>query len=529
MNRSRERLGDLMVNAGLITPAQRDQALELAKQKNIKIGEAVVALGYATKNEVASSLAKQLGLTYAGDSSVKVNPKAVELVPERVARRLRVVPVDLKENKLVVAIDDPTNLLAVDQVSMLTGMNTEAIVVTEEQLSALIDLAYARAPSPAFPVPEKPDQTGATPDTSPVVNLINSIIEDAVSKRASDIHIEPQANKISVRYRIDGLLREATVIPMSWLAPLVSRVKIMSGMDISVKRLPQDGRALFKTASGEVDLRVSSVPTIYGERVAIRILNKTAALLSLSQLGFAPTVLERYRKLIAKPSGMILITGPTGSGKTTTLMATLKELNSPRVNIMTVEDPVEYEIEGVNQIQVNEKAGLDFPKVLRSILRQDPDIIMVGEIRDRETADIAIRAALTGHLVFATIHTNDAPSALVRLIEMGIEPFLVASAINAVLAQRLVRRLCPQCKGQPDPARQCTVCGNTGYRGRVGLFELMVVTEQIRRLALEKAPADKIRQTAIAEGMTTLREDGEQKVKDGITTWDEVVRVVYSD
>ncbi len=555
MELPKKRLGNVLVEAGLITPEQLAQALELQEAAGVRLGQVLVARGLVNDIDVAKTVAAQMGLSFIPDAELRPDPAVARLIPESLARRFLVLPLEERGDRLVLGMVDPFNVFAADEVRKIVGREITPVVVTERGLNKAVQQVYYLEGLPDAPPPARVEKKPGyrvreAAEDAPTVRLANSIIQRAIDERASDIHVEPQANGLRIRYRIDGVLQEALALPEAAHATLVSRLKIMAAMDISERRLPQDGRIQIKESDREVDLRVSTLPTIHGEKVVIRVLDKTRGVMQLAQLGFTPQTLERYLAAIKQPHGTVLVTGPTGSGKTTTLMATLQELNSPGKNIITVEDPVEYYIPGVNHVQINPKAGLGFASGLRAILRQDPNIIMVGEIRDRETAEIAIRAALTGHLVFSTIHTNDAAGALNRLVDMGVEPFLVASSVNAILSQRLVRLLCPRCKepyvlapgaaeraglGLPDHpirlfrAAGCPACNNTGYSGRVGLFEILTVTPAIRGLVTQKAVAGVIAGQAVAEGMRPLLEDSVDKAIRGLTTLEEVLRVGFAE
>ena len=558
----RRLLGDFLLEHNLITPAQLEEALRVQQQTGERLGKTLVRLGYVTEEEILDVLQFQLGIPQADLSSMVLNPVLIESVPESVVRRHKVIPVKKEENRLVVAMADPLNVVALDDLRLATGFEIEPALATEKEIETAIK-RYFELPGlhKAMPEVEAADvitrmeavnldqAEDLQVDEAPIVRLANSLIIQAINERASDIHIEPQKDGVRVRFRVDGMLRDAMVLPRKFRSPLVSRIKILADMDIAERRLPQDGRILTRYQDRDVDLRISSMPTVFGEKVVIRVLDKGRALLRIDQLGFEEENLRRFRDIIRHPYGMILITGPTGSGKSTTLYAILSEINSPERNVITVEDPVEYLLPGVSQVQVNPKAGLAFARGLRAILRQDPDILMVGEIRDNETAEIAVRAAMTGHLLLSTLHTNDAAGALTRLVDMGIEPFLVASTVLGVTAQRLVRLVCPRCKEPYEPDREvrerflagvsneapvvlyrakgCRYCNHVGYRGRTSICEVLPITPAIREMIVAKASAVEILRQAIAEGMQTLREDGVRKAVKGITTMEEVIRVAY--
>ncbi len=549
-----ERLGLLLVRAGIITERQLNDALEVHKATGSPLGRVLVDLGYATQGAILSVMARQIGIPYVDFSQQKPDPAAVAVVPKELANRYTLMPVEFdEEGRLLVAMADPHNVLALDDLRIITGYEIKPGISTKDDIVAAINEYYRVAEHidvDAGAVEEEEvdlSQLTELVDEAPIVKLVNYIINKAVADRASDIHIEPQEKDLRVRYRIDGVLHEMMRSPKSTQQAIISRFKIMSDMDIAESRKPQDGHTALTIGGHKMDFRVSTLPTVYGERVVLRILRKDNIMLKLEDLGFLPQSLERFESSFRKPYGAILVTGPTGSGKSTTLYAAVNVLNEPARHIITAEDPVEYRLPGVNQIQTNPKAGLTFARALRSFLRCSPDVILVGEIRDQETAKIAIESALTGHLVLSTLHTNDAPGAITRLIEMGVEPFLVASAVDCVLAQRLARRLCKDCKEEYTPPKQalidagfsednlperifrpvgCKKCGGTGYKGRMGIHEVMLVSEEISDLTVKEATAEKIRQVAIEQGMLTLRQDGLEKVRMGLTSLEEIARVV---
>ncbi len=507
-----------------------------------------------TEFQLASAIADAYGLQAAELSTLAVDPAAMSLLPLTLARRHRVVPIAADGMVVTVALADPGNVLAIDDIRAATGQAVRPIVVTDDDLNRLLD-RYSRASTDLneaaaqMAIEESPADTLVdTDDDAPVVRFVSGLLERAITARGSDIHLEPSEDELKVRLRIDGVLHEVDTAPRGIQGALISRLKIMSGLDITERRVPQNGRITMNVGARHVDLRVATLPTVWGEKIVLRILDTGGIDLDLHKLGFTEYNYGRFSASFRKPHGMVLVTGPTGSGKSTTLYATLTEIARPEVNVITVEDPVEYRIGGINQVQVNLKAGLTFAAVLPAILRCDPDVVLVGEIRDRITAQFAIEAALTGHLVLSTLHTNDAPSAVTRLVEMGIEPFLVGSSVDAVLAQRLVGRLCEWCKeayrpgheelaaagwpfetlGEPDQlyrAVGCRSCSNTGFRGRLAVNEVMPVSEQIERLTVTHAASSEIAKVARAEGMVTLRDDGLGKVRAGLTTLNEVIRV----
>lgn len=561
--RSAAQLEELLLARGLITEEQLTEARYQASERGRSVGRVVIELGFVREGSLVAILAEQLGLEFVDLSEAHIDASAVAMVPEATARRHSCIPVRFDgDNRLVVAMADPANVVAVDDIRALTKRDVKAVVATKaDVLAALsrhyrIDRTAETLAEEAAAEKEAEDKSlekvtaSAGAEDAPIIKLVNLLITQAVNDRASDIHIEPDEKTLRVRFRIDGVLHEVMSPPKSVQAGITSRLKIMAEINIAERRIPQDGRIGLVVQGKGIDLRVATLPTVHGEKIVMRILDKSSVLLQLQDLGFLPENFLRFEESYMKPYGMILVTGPTGSGKSTTLYATLNIKNSPEVNIITVEDPVEYQLPGVNQVQTNNKAGLTFASALRSILRSDPDIVLIGEIRDRETAQISIEAALTGHLVLSTLHTNDAPSALTRLVEMGIEPFLVASSLDCVLAQRLARKLCERCKEPYLPTVEeltiakfpfdeteelpklfrpggCTACGNTGYKGRMAVHEVMTVTEDIERMLTEQSSSSEdIGRLAVEQGMLTLRRDGMEKVRMGLTSIEEIFRVV---
>ncbi|GAB6281036.1 MAG: ATPase, T2SS/T4P/T4SS family [Thermovirga sp.] len=552
------KLGDLLVQTGNLSEESLQSVLAEQRSSKKRLGEILVEKRLLSERQLAEVLSRQLKIPLISLARYRPMGEALRLVPESVARRLELVPLAiLDNNRLMVAMADPLNVLAVDEIRILTGMDVELGIATPAEIFRDLDKFYQVQGSLDDAMVEVVESTGgavdldregktASADDAPVVKLVNSMMEQAVREMASDIHIEPFEKVTRVRYRVDGSLFDAIDFPRKLHPAVSSRIKIMANIDISEKRRPQDGRIMIKALNRNIDLRVSTLPTIYGEKVVLRLLDQANAMVGLEKLGLDQDDREMIDDMIATPHGIILVTGPTGSGKSTTLYSVLERLSKPEVNIISVEDPVEYTMTGINQIQVNEKAGLTFSEALRSILRQDPDKIMVGEIRDMDTAQLAVRAALTGHLVLSTLHTNDAPSASVRLSEMGIASFLVSSSLLAVIAQRLVRKLCENCKqeyaiqdataeevGLPKGVRifrpvGCESCRGTGYRGRSGIYEIMRVDDRIRNLILEGAPGHRIQHEAIEGGMRTLRESGLRKVQDGLTSLEEVLQVTLN-
>jgi type IV pilus assembly protein PilB len=552
----RKPLGELLVEQGLLTPEQLEIAQREHKETGKGLSRTLIDLGFLSEAEMVAALARQIGLPYVELSDDQIDPACVALIPEPLAKRYCALPIRYDEGKLVVAMSDPTNVFALDDIRTVTGMDLVPVIATRSAILGAIEktrhLAETEIAAEAAAEEKEPEELAkikALVEDAPIVKLVNLLITRAVNDRASDIHIEPHERDIRIRYRIDGVLHEVMRSPKSIQSGVISRLKIMADMNIAERRLPQDGRVGLVVGGKAIDLRVATLPTVHGEKVVIRILDKSNVLLQLEEIGFSPENYEKFSGAFRKPYGMILVTGPTGSGKSTTLYGTLNILNTADRNIITVEDPVEYRLAGVNQIQVNPKAGLSFASALRSILRSDPDVVLIGEIRDRETAQIAIDAALTGHLVLSTLHTNDAPSALSRLNEMGVESFLVSSAVDCVLAQRLVRILCDRCKEPYQPTEQaliearvplppdgglpklyrpvgCSYCSNTGYRGRRAVFEVMAMNEEIERLTVERRSSDEIGRAARTAGMRALRDDGIDKVLSGMTSIEEILRVI---
>ncbi len=557
-----KKVGEALVAAGSITPEQLEEALLVQREDPRELGKILLSLGYVTEADMARALARRLRLEYVHLTEKDVDREVVGLVDQKVLRKHGVMPLRLQGDRLVVATSTPTDFYALEDVTILSGYPVTPVVAAESEIRRLHDKVLAignevaelldeAAEEPAENGQEDLELAGdAGSGNAPVVRLVSSVLHQAVLDGASDIHIEPQARELAVRFRVDGVLREVMSVPPKLQSGVVARLKILGNLDIAERRLPQDGRFSVRLGGRKIDLRVASLPTVFGEKVVLRLLDTANVEAKLARLGFAPKTLEEYEKVFRRPYGTILVTGPTGSGKSTTLYATLAELNSSERNIITVEDPVEYRLGGVNQIQVNPKVGLTFASALRSILRSDPDILMVGEIRDQETAKISVEAALTGHLVLATLHTNDAPAAVARLTEMGVEPFLTASAVDCVIAQRLARRLCESCKRPTEVDEQvlsdlgfpfehwpgcylafhepvgCDRCGDVGYRGRVGVYEVMVVSDEVRDLIVGRAPAGDISRAAEEAGMLRLKEDGLIKAAQGVTTVEEVLRTV---
>lgn len=555
-----EQLGVVLVKSGIISIDQLSEALGRAEQRGGNLARVLVEDKLITEEQFVGTLAEQLGLEFVDLADYPVDPAAAQMVTETLARRYLALPIGWWEGRLIVAMADPSNVFAIDDIRTLTGAEVRQVVATAEAVTAAIT-KYHRRDSEAEHISAEASATSAEADDqrlsnikevhedAPIVRLVDLLISQAVSDRASDIHLEPTGKDLRVRYRIDGVLHEIMRSPRNIQNGIISRLKVMADINIAERRIPQDGRISMNIQGRPVDLRVATLPTVHGEKLVMRVIDKQTARLRLSELGFLPANMQRYEAAYAKPYGTILVTGPTGSGKSTTLYATINILNDPTKNVITVEDPVELQLDGINQIQVNMKAGLTFAAALRTIFRADPDIILVGEIRDRETATIGVEAALTGHLVLSTLHTNDAATTPNRLIEMGVEPFLAGSSLDCVVAQRLARKLCERCKQAFRPDREqllemgwdvpetefpdeifravgCQVCGKTGYAGRFAVHEVLIVNEEIERMIVEHAHSEDIQKAAIADGMVPLRQAGLIAVAAGTTSLEEVLRVI---
>ena len=550
-------LGALLLERNLVNREQLEAALDEQARTRKSLGRVLIDHGVVGEDDLVATLAAQIGLEFVELADEQIDPTAVATVSAALARRYQALPIRWEETRLVVAMADPSNVFALDDIRTITGAEVRTVVATRTAILDAIDRHHRLDGEvediSAQAAAESTDDDDLSRvkevvEDAPIVKLVNLLITQAVQERASDIHIEPTERDVRIRYRIDGVLHEKMRSPKNIQSGLISRLKIMADINIAERRIPQDGRVSVRLGEKQVDLRVATLPTVYGEKVVMRILDKSTALLKLSDLGFLEQNYIRFEQSFRKPYGMILVTGPTGSGKSTTLYATLNIVNDAARNIITVEDPVEYRLPGINQCQVNVKAGMTFAAALRSILRSDPDIVLVGEIRDRETATIAIEAALTGHLVLSTLHTNDAATTPTRLVEMGVEPFLVSSALDCVVAQRLARKLCDRCKEPYVPAEGelhtagwtefegdipelyrpvgCQYCGRTGYHGRFAIHEVMNVTEDIERLIVDRGHSEDIKKVAVAQGMLTLRQAGLAQVRAGITSIEEVLRVV---
>ncbi|MEW6379535.1 MAG: type IV-A pilus assembly ATPase PilB [bacterium] len=594
----KERLGELLLKAKMISEEQLQQGLEEQKKSGGRLGFNLIKLGFLKEEDILWFLSKQYGVPTINLNSFEIDEEVVKLIPQDLAKKYSCIPVSLMSSILTLAMVDPSNVFAIDDIKFLTGYSVETVVTSESSFKRAFDRYYRKKKAPTeeinakdydideqegtgpgtdfsedlddsvvdvddfdnivkgavdnVEVVEEQDEDGVLDVDAPIVKLVNGLLIKAVKMGVSDIHIEPYEKSFRVRYRLDGVLRKAMGLPMKIKNAVVSRIKIMSKLDIAEKRLPQDGRIKLKLGKKkDMDFRVSVLPTLFGEKVVLRLLDKSNLQLDMGKLGFEPKALELFQDAIHSPYGMVLVTGPTGSGKTTTLYSALHQLNNEETNIMTAEDPVEFNLAGINQVQVKEQIGLTFAAALRSFLRQDPDVIMVGEIRDTETAEIGIKAALTGHLVLSTLHTNDAPGTIGRLLNMGVEPFLVSSAVILIVAQRLARRICSQCREEitvPEKAlvrvgfsaeevgelkifkgKGCSACNNTGYKGRVALYEVMKITEGLKLQILNGAPVNELKAQARREGMRTLRDSGLQKIREGVTTIEEVLRVSFDD
>ncbi|MDF2628546.1 MAG: ral secretory pathway protein [Symbiobacteriaceae bacterium] len=546
-------LGDSLVQSGLIGPIELEKALEVQKASGHRLGEVLVALGYLTESDVARAVANQLGVPFVADHQIQVDMTVARLLPPSVARKTSALPLREENGVLHVAMSDPLDVFSLDEIRHLTRRQVQPVACTRQGLSKAL-AQYERLSSlrNRDGTAETPQATAEAllqpePDDAPVVQLVNELIDRAINERASDIHIEPGENQFRVRFRVDGFLREIMNPQKSYHAPTVARIKVQAGLDIAERRAPQDGRIELREKGRNVDLRVSTLPTVFGEKVVLRLFDRNRSLARLEEIGFGQQIFQWYSSAVRKPHGMVLVTGPTGSGKTSTLMSTLGYLNSPEKNIVTIEDPVEYQLPGINHVQVNPKAGLTFADGLRAILRQDPNIIMIGEIRDGETADVAVRSALTGHLVLSTLHTNDAAGALTRLVDMDVEPYLIASSVLGVLAQRLLRKVCTHCREPHEVdsdifagygcvptgpakvtlyrARGCAQCNDTGYVGRFPVFEFLRVTPAIQELVTQGCSLPDIRGLAVTEGMSLLMTNGLYRALEGYTTPEEVFRV----
>jgi len=562
----RRRLGELLVETGLLTREKLKDALDAQKGTGKRLGQILMDRHLISEEEIAFALAMQLKIPFMDLTDYPIKGNVVESIPEHICKRFYCIPIDKKDNALHVSMADPLDLNMMKELQFVTGLNIHPAISTATQIHERLQKYYHPDTSindvgaelakedflEFYPeeedIEEDEEEAISNLQDSPFVKMVDLVIKNAIKKGASDIHVEAQEHYVRIRNRIDGVLQDAIKLP-KWTQPvIISRIKVLSGMDIAEKRLPQDGRIRVRTKESPVDLRVSTLPTFYGEKAVIRILNKQTATLSMDMLGFSEENTKILRSFINRPQGMILITGPTGSGKTSTLYACMQEVRSDAVNIITVEDPIEYEMSGINQVQVNEKVGLTFPFILRSILRQDPNVVMVGEIRDRETAEIALQASLTGHMVLSTLHTNDAPSAVTRLVDIGMPPYLIASSVVGVIAQRLVRVICPKCKEEYVPSSEelsrismsqnelpfkfyrgtgCSLCNNTGYKGRTSIEEVMIMGYKIRELIQSGASVDTIRDAALVTGMTTLGFSGLEAIRKGMTTIEEVLKAVF--
>ena len=562
MARKRRRLGEILVEWGVVTPTDVNEALQIAQRDGLRIGETLVSLSLADEEDITKALASQYDMEYIDLDQNVIVPTEMNLIPEELIKRYNVLPLKREDDgRLKIAITDPLDLETLDMLRFRLNCELSPTLASKTKMREFISRFVASGLSIDKTIEQMDEEAerqiagedvALTEDSAPIIRLVTMIIGEAVRGRASDIHVEPMVNRVRVRYRVDGVCIERDNIPKRMQGSVINRLKILAGIDLAEKRLPQDGRIKMKFAGSDVDVRVSCLPSVHGESMVLRILRPESVRMGIPSLGFAHDDMSRFLQIIKRPNGIFLVTGPTGSGKTTTLYAAINELNRPDRKIITAEDPVEYNFTGVNQVQVNDSIGLTFSSILRAMLRQAPNVILVGEIRDLEVAQVAIQAALTGHLVFSTLHTNDAPSAITRLIDLGVKPFLVTNSVQAVMAQRLVRVICPDCK-QPssdtDPrvlrllgftpddianvtffrGRGCGACAGTGYRGRQGIFELMEMDNSLRELAFNRGSLSDLRRAAIATGMTTLLQDGREKVRSGITTAEELVRITQAE
>jgi len=557
----KKRLGQILLAEGLLTELQLERALSVQKESGVRLGKVLRELGYVDEEKFIAVLGKQMGITHVDLSRMAVDPKVVHLIPELTARRHQVLPIFKRDNTLTLAMVDPLNVFAIDDIQQISGLEIIPAVGTEHEILKAIERYFSGTGAMQEAIRDAdrdtiehiddfPSAQDTQDEDSPAIKFVNTLIGQAVSEGASDIHLEPDHDTIQVRYRVDGLLHDVTTAPKSLQAGVISRVKILGSMDIAERRVPQDGRFEMNVGDKEVDIRVSTLPTVFGEKVVMRLLDKASILIGLEKLGFKKKTLDEFSRFFRRPHGFILVTGATGSGKTTTLYSVLQTINTPEKNIVTIEDPVEYQLKRITQVQVNPKVGVTFSTGLRSILRQDPDVVMIGEIRDRETVTLAIQAALTGHLVLSTLHTNDAPGALARLIDMGAEPFLIASSLVAVVSQKLVRKLCKACAVPYNPPEDlvmrlgirdlmenqdetiriskgtgCAECRGTGYSGRIGLYEFLPINEAIRELIVSRASSVEIGKAASQTHYRTLRSEGILKAIQGLTSLEEVLRV----
>ncbi|WP_061996528.1 GspE/PulE family protein [Clostridium sp. ATCC 25772] len=547
MGIKKRRLGDLLLDENKITKNQLQVALNNQKTEKKKLGEILVEIGAISEDEIFNILEKQLGIERVYLDSINLEEKIVSIIPENIAKKYNVIAIDADETEIIAATSDPLNIFAIEDIKIITGKEVRLLSSPKSEVERAINKVYSNIVEYSSNSKEEVDLFNSEIMDSPIVKTVNWIIENAINAKASDIHIEPLEGRVKVRFRLDGQLKEIMSLEKKDLNAIVARIKILSSLDIAKKRVPQDGRILTKVNGIDIDLRVSTLPTVNGEKIVIRVLDKSANNISRNNLGLDESDEKKLRRIISKPHGIILSTGPTGSGKSTTLYSILKELNDESRNIITIEDPVEFSIEGINQVNVNYKTGLTFSYGLRSILRQDPDVIMVGEIRDAETSKIAMRAAITGHLVLSTLHTNDAPSTIIRLIDMGIEPYLIATSIVGVISQRLIRIVCPNCSENYEATSYekkllnidvnekviikrkigCNKCNKTGYKGRVGVFEIMEIDQEIREYITNGESIDNITKLAIEKGMTTIRDACISKVLDKTTTIEELIRIAY--
>jgi type IV pilus assembly protein PilB len=558
----KKRLGDALVDQGVITQEQLMEALKMQKVKKMRLGQVILELGFANEEQILTVLSKQLGVPKISLEEYEIDKSVLELVPAKIAQKHMLIPLFIDGKRLTIAMADPLDVFVIDQLQYMTGLTIDIVISSQDEIKAAIHQYYGTVRDVDDVVDEfqnsatEENETTELSDTfkdieddNPIVRFVDLIIKEAIKERASDIHVEPDDNLLRIRYRIDGVLHLVKNVPNKVKNAILSRIKIVSGMDIAEKRLPQDGRMHLKYENKEIDVRVSSLPTAWGEKIVMRLLDKSSVMIGIEKLGFLDNQLKLYQRALKEPNGIILLTGPTGSGKTSTLYAGINYIKSPTTNITTVENPIEYKLQLVNQVQTHAEIGMTFANALRSILRQDPDVIMVGEIRDVETAEIAIESALTGHLVMSTLHTNDAPQAIVRLNEMGIQPYLLTPTLLQIIAQRLVRQVCPKCKKEYIADSElveelglskerewkfykgegCVYCNNSGYRGRIGIQEVLAIDDDIRKMIINKESATEIKKVAIKKGMFSLRMSAIKKALMGVTTPEEVLRVTKRD
>jgi len=557
----KKRLGDLLIELGHLTSDQLKLALDAQKKRKKRLGEVLIDMGFVSESVILQVLSDQLGVPVINLNEYQITEEVIKLIPIQIAKKHLLIPLFKDGNRLTIAMADPLDVFAIDQIQYKTGLKVDVVISSKTEIEGAQKQHYSATADVKNLVDgfqdkveevkstSQVEEMGKINEDSPVVKFVNLILKEAINEKASDVHVEPDEDGVRIRYRIDGVLQSITEVPPKIQSALISRIKILADMDIAEKRLPQDGRINIKTKSSEIDVRVNTLPTVWGEKIVMRLLDKNSVMLGLDKLGFLDEHLKMYLTALSEPNGIILLTGPTGSGKTSTLYAGLSHIKSPKINITTVENPVEYRIPLINQVQIHSEIGMTFAAALRAILRQDPDVIMVGEIRDAETADIAIESALTGHLVLSTLHTNDAPGAVTRLMEMGIDPYLLTPSLHLVVAQRLARKICPKCKVEHEPdqgllndlgidnkeghiyykGEGCVSCNKTGYKGRIGVHEMFTLNDPLKAKILERGSSTELRTIAIETGMQTLRQNAIAKARLGETTLEEVLRITKGD